>query len=37
VAVPDPTETRDCRAVEPGTRIICLGARWISEEAEQGG
>ena len=46
VAVPDPTETRDYWAVEPGTRIICLGAgpggehpygRWISEEAEQGG
>jgi uncharacterized cupin superfamily protein len=46
VAVPDPTETRDYWAVEPDTRIICLGAgpgaehpygRWISEEAEQGG
>ena len=46
VAVPDPAETRDYWAVEPGTRIICLGAgpgaehpygRWISEEAEQGG
>ena len=46
VAVPDPTETRDYWAVEPGTRIICLGAgpgaehpygRWISEEAGQGG
>ena len=46
MAVPDPAETRDYWAVEPGTRIICLGAgpgaehpygRWISEEAEQGG
>ena len=46
VAVPDPHETRNYWAVEPGTRIICLGAgpgaehpygRWISEEAEQGG
>ena len=42
VAVPDPTETRDYWAVEPETRIICLGAgpgaehpygRWITEEA----
>jgi hypothetical protein len=42
--VPDPTETRDYRAVEPGTRMVCLGAgpgaehpygRWISEEAER--
>ncbi len=44
VAVPDPTETRDYRAVEPGTRMVCLGAgpgaehhygRWIAEEAER--
>ena len=42
VAVPDPTETRDYWAVEPGTRIVCVGAgpgaehaygRWIAEEA----
>jgi uncharacterized cupin superfamily protein len=26
VAVPDPTETRNHWAVEPGTRIVCLGA-----------
>ena len=45
VAVPDPTETRNYWAVEPGTRMICLGAgpgaehdygAWIAEEAEQG-
>jgi mannose-6-phosphate isomerase-like protein (cupin superfamily) len=44
VAVPDPSETRDYRAVEPGTRMVCLGAgpgaehafgRWIAEEAER--
>jgi hypothetical protein len=42
VAVPDPTETRDYRALEPGTRIVCFGAapgephpygEWITEEA----
>jgi mannose-6-phosphate isomerase-like protein (cupin superfamily) len=42
VALPDPHETRSYRALEPGTRIICLGARpgaehpygrWIAEEA----
>ena len=42
VAVPDPGETRDYWAVEPGTRIVCLGAgagaeepygRWIAEAA----
>ena len=46
VGVPDPTETRNYWAVEPGTRLVCLGAgagaghpygRWIAEEAEQGG
>jgi len=45
VAVPDPGETRDYWALEPGTRIVCLGAgsgaehpygRWIEEEAESG-
>ena len=45
VAVPDPVETRDYWAVEPGTRIVCLGAgpgaehpfgEWIAREAEQG-
>jgi uncharacterized cupin superfamily protein len=45
VAVPDPTETRNYWAVEPGTRIVCVGARagpasneygrWIAEEAER--
>jgi mannose-6-phosphate isomerase-like protein (cupin superfamily) len=42
VALPDPHETRGYQALEPGTRIICLGAgpgavhpygRWIAEEA----
>ena len=42
VALSDPHETRGYRALEPGTRIICLGAgpgaehpygRWIAEEA----
>ena len=41
VAVPDPAETRDYWALEPGTRIICFGAgpgaehpygEWISEQ-----
>lgn len=32
VAVPDPTETRDYWAVEPGTRIVCLGAGPGAEE-----
>jgi uncharacterized cupin superfamily protein len=44
VAVPDPGERRDYRALEPGTRIICFGAgpgephpygKWIEEEAAQ--
>lgn len=26
VAVPDPAERRDYRALEPGTRIVCFGA-----------
>ena len=43
VAVPDPGETRNYWAVEPGTRIVCLGAgpgaehdygAWIAREAE---
>jgi quercetin dioxygenase-like cupin family protein len=43
VAVPDPAETRDYRAIEPGTRIVCLGAapaadhpygEWIGREAQ---
>ena len=42
VAIDDPGETRDYRALEPGTRILCFGAgpgaehhfgRWIAEEA----
>jgi uncharacterized cupin superfamily protein len=42
VAVPDPAQTRDYWALEPGTRIICLGAgpgaehpygEWIAEDA----
>jgi mannose-6-phosphate isomerase-like protein (cupin superfamily) len=42
VAVPDPGETRDYRALEPGTRIVCFGAapvvehpygEWIAEDA----
>jgi mannose-6-phosphate isomerase-like protein (cupin superfamily) len=42
VAVDDPAETRDYRALEPGTRIVCFGAGpgaehpygdWIREEA----
>jgi mannose-6-phosphate isomerase-like protein (cupin superfamily) len=45
VAVPDPGETRDYRALEPGTRIICFGAgpgaehpygEWIAREAAGG-
>jgi quercetin dioxygenase-like cupin family protein len=45
VAVPDPNETRDYWALEPGTRIVCLGAgpgaehpygRWIADEAQGG-
>jgi len=42
VGVPDPAETRNYWALEPGTRIVCLGAgpgaehpygRWIAEDA----
>ena len=42
VAVPDPAETRDYWALEPGTRIVCFGAgpgaehpygAWIADEA----
>jgi mannose-6-phosphate isomerase-like protein (cupin superfamily) len=42
VAVPDPAETRDYWALEPGTRILCFGAgsgaehgfgEWIAEDA----
>jgi quercetin dioxygenase-like cupin family protein len=45
VAVPDPTETRDYWALEPGTRIVCIGAavatehpygEWIDREAQGG-
>lgn len=41
VAVPDPAETRDYWALEPGTRIVCVGAgpgaehdfgAWITRE-----
>jgi mannose-6-phosphate isomerase-like protein (cupin superfamily) len=44
VAVPDPGETRDFRALEPGTRIVCFGAgpgaehpygEWIKRAAAQ--
>ena len=44
VAVPDPAEIRSYRALEPGTRIVCLGAepikdhpygQWIADDAEQ--
>jgi uncharacterized cupin superfamily protein len=31
VAVPDPEETRDYWAVEPGTRMVCIGAAVTSE------
>jgi uncharacterized cupin superfamily protein len=42
VSVPEPTETRNYWAVEPGTRIVCIGAavatdyaygQWIADEA----
>jgi quercetin dioxygenase-like cupin family protein len=42
VSVPDPAEVRSYRALEEGTRIVCLGAapvrdhpygRWIGDEA----
>jgi quercetin dioxygenase-like cupin family protein len=42
VAVPDPAEVRDYRALEPGTRIVCFGGgpgaeqpfgEWIEREA----
>jgi quercetin dioxygenase-like cupin family protein len=41
VAVADPAEVRDYRAIEPGTRIVCFGAapgdphpygEWITDE-----
>ena len=44
VAVPDPAEIRSYRALEPGTRIVCLGAepikdhpygQWIADDAEK--
>jgi quercetin dioxygenase-like cupin family protein len=43
VAVPDPAETRNYWAVEPGTRVVCVGAavarehpygEWIDREPE---
>ena len=46
VAVPDPAEVRDYRALEPGTRIVCFGAapvtehpygQWIADDAAAGG
>ena len=45
VAVPDPAETRTYWALEPGTRIVCLGAgpgaehpfgAWIADDAGGG-
>jgi hypothetical protein len=42
IAAGDPAETRDHRALEPGTRIVCFGAgpgaehdygAWITEAA----
>jgi quercetin dioxygenase-like cupin family protein len=45
VAVPDPAEIRSYRALEPGMRVVCVGAapvqdhpygEWISEEAGKG-
>ena len=36
VAVPDPTELRGYRALEPGTRIVCIGAG-SGAEADFGG
>ena len=42
VAVPDPAEVRDYRALEPGTRIVCVGSgpgaeqpfgEWIARDA----
>jgi uncharacterized cupin superfamily protein len=42
VAVPEPAETRNYWAIEPGTRIVCIGAavateyaygQWIADEA----
>jgi len=45
VAVPDPAERRSFRALEPGTRVVCLGAgpgaeqpfgEWIARAAAQG-
>ena len=44
VAAPDPAEVRGYRALEPGTRIVCIGAgpgaedaygAWIAEEARR--
>jgi uncharacterized cupin superfamily protein len=46
VSVPEPAETRNYWAIEPGTRIVCIGAEpvkehpygeWIAEEAASGG
>jgi uncharacterized cupin superfamily protein len=44
VALPDPTHVRSWRALEPGTRVLCIGAEpastphdfgaWIDREAE---
>jgi mannose-6-phosphate isomerase-like protein (cupin superfamily) len=45
VAVGDPAETRDYRALEPGTRIVCFGAapgaehpygEWIEQAEKEG-
>lgn len=46
VSLPEPAETRNYWAIEPGTRIVCIGAepvkahpygKWIAEEASSGG
>jgi quercetin dioxygenase-like cupin family protein len=31
VAVPEPAETRNYWALEPGTRIVCIGAEPVTE------
>jgi len=45
VSAPDPTATRSYRAIEPGSRLVCIGAapgasqpygEWIEEAAGEG-